>query len=101
MAWAAILVATITQFSDQSRSRVILQLIKGISRVLQKLQWYFNGTIISTFSIPVYPVLPVNFNLRLNKSVVALASVKPVTARLSSIAGISLPYWNKIPDVSE
>ena len=36
------------QFADQNRTRLILQLINGISRVPRKLTRYFNGTIIST-----------------------------------------------------
>ena len=45
------------------------QLIKGISRVLQKLLKYFNGTIISTFfSLPAAGVFPVIFILDLNDS---------------------------------
>ena len=44
-------------------------LIKGISRVLQKLLKYFNGTIISTsFSLPSLGVFPVIFILDLNDS---------------------------------
>ena len=41
----------ITQFSDQVRMRLISQLIKGISRVLQKLLKYFNDTAILTISV--------------------------------------------------
>ena len=39
----------IAQSSDLVKSRLILQLINGISKVLQKLLKYFNGTTISTF----------------------------------------------------
>ena len=39
----------ITQLSDQVKIRFILQLINGISSVLQKLLKYFNGQTISTF----------------------------------------------------
>ena len=47
----------------------MLKLIKGISRVLQKLLEYFNGTIISTsFSLPSLGVFPVIFVLDLNDS---------------------------------
>ena len=70
MPWFAILVATITQFPDQFRSRVISQLIKVIAGVFQKLLRYFNGTIISTISVPLSPVSHVNFTLRLNESVI-------------------------------
>ena len=49
--------------------RLISQLINGISRVLQKLLKYFNGTIISTsFVLPSGGVFPVIFILDLNDS---------------------------------
>ena len=49
--------------------RLTSQLIKGISRVLQKLLRYFNGTIISTyFSLSAAGVFPVIFILDLNDS---------------------------------
>ena len=69
-AWFAILVATITEFPDQFISRVISQLIKVIAGVFQKLLRYFNGTIISTISVPLSLVPHVNFTLRLNESVI-------------------------------
>ena len=47
--------------------RLTLQLVNGVSRVLQKLLRYFNGTIISTsFSLPPAGVFPVIFILDLN-----------------------------------
>ena len=47
--------------------RLISQLIKGISRVLQKLLKYFNGTIISTsFVLLSAGVFPIIFILDLN-----------------------------------
>ena len=52
------------QFEDQFRIRLIAKLIKGISRVLQDLIRYFNGTIISTsfvLSLPVFRVILFNF----------------------------------------
>ena len=49
--------------------RLTSQLIHGISRVLQKLLRYFNGTIISTsFSLPVAGAFPVILILDLNDS---------------------------------
>ena len=49
--------------------RLTSQLINGISRVLQKLLEYFNGTIISTsFVLPSAGVIPVIFILDLNDS---------------------------------
>ena len=48
--------------------RLNSQLINGISRTLQKLLKYFNGTIILTaFAIP-FPVEPVIFCLNLNEA---------------------------------
>ena len=47
--------------------RLTLQLINGISTVLQKLIKYFNGTIISTFYLlSLAGVFPVIFILDLN-----------------------------------
>ena len=51
---------------------------------------YFNSTITSTFFVPLLPVLPVNFSLRLNNSVVALGSGKSTVAPLALTAGTSL-----------
>ena len=49
--------------------RLTSQIINGISRVLQKLLKYFNGTIISTpFVLPSAGALPVIFILDLNDS---------------------------------
>ena len=74
------------------------QLIKGIPRVLQKLLKYFNGTIISTLSIlPLSPVWPVIFVLKLNESV-ALAPLKAAILPTLFTVGISLQYYHKLPD---
>ena len=49
--------------------RLTSQLINDISRVLQKLLKYFNGTAISTFIVlPAAGVFPVIFILYLNNS---------------------------------
>ena len=57
----------ITQVDDHVHIKLTSQLIKSISRVLQKLLKYFNRTIISTsFSLPPAGVLPVIFILDLN-----------------------------------
>ena len=50
-----IALAIVKQFVDQVRIKLISQLINGISRVLQKLLRYFNGTIISTSFVPSFP----------------------------------------------
>ena len=55
-----------TQFFDHFKSRVALQFINGISRVLQTVVNYFNGTIILTFAKPALLVLFVIFDLNLN-----------------------------------
>ena len=71
----ALLPSQITQFADQVRIRLISQLIKGISRVLQKLLSYFNGTAIFAFILPALLVLFKNFDLNLNdlESVISLS----------------------------
>ena len=80
----------ITQFSEQVETSSTSQLIKGISRVLQKLLKYFSGTIISTFSMsPSSLVLPIIFDLKLSES----ASLAPLNTTMSPslfTAGISL-----------
>ena len=69
----------IIQFADQSEISSTSQLIKGISRVVQKLLRYFIGTITSTPSIlPSLLVWSVFFALNLNESVV-LVAVKSIT----------------------
>ena len=50
-------------FLDNFRSRLISQLIKGISIVLQVLLRYINGTINSTFFVPSSPVWPIIFSI--------------------------------------
>ena len=50
-------------FLDNFRSRLISQLIKGISIVLQVLLRYINGTINSTFFVPSSPVSPIIFSI--------------------------------------
>ena len=62
--------------------RLISQFVNGVSRVLQKLLKYLNGTIISTCTLPAIllflllaAVLPIIFVLKLNESV-ALVPLK-------------------------
>ena len=40
-----------TQFADIVRTRLISQLVKDISRVIQNLPKHFNGTTISTSTV--------------------------------------------------
>ena len=57
----------ITQVDDHVKKRLTSQLINGISRVLQKLLKYFNGTIILiSFVLPPAGMLRVIFTLDLN-----------------------------------
>ena len=56
-----------TQFADQVRIRLILQLIKCISIVLQKLLKYFNDKAISAFKLPRSLVLAKYLALKLNE----------------------------------
>ena len=93
-------VAIRTHFDDHVKIRLTSQLMKGFSKVVQKLLKYFSGTIISTFFVPLFPVLPVIFNLKLNESV-RLSSVNSVITSLALAfqAGISLQYCHKLPVV--
>ena len=67
--------------------RLISQLIYGISRVLQKLLKYFNGSIISTFFVTLSPVEPVIFRSNLHE---ALLPGKLERAPVSVKTGSSL-----------
>ena len=59
----------ITQVDDHVKMKLTSQLINGISRVLQKLLKYFNGTIISTsFELPTAEAFSVIFISDLNDS---------------------------------
>ena len=55
------------EFSDQVRLRLTSQLIEVISRVLQKLLEYFNGTAIFAFKIPQLLDLAKTYNSNLNE----------------------------------
>ena len=84
-----------TQFADHVKISPTSQLIKGISRVLQKLLKYFDGTIISTlFILPSSSVWPVIFVLKLNESVV-LAPLKSTMLPALFTTCISLQYCHK------
>ena len=93
--------SVITQVDEQVRMRLVSQLIKGISRVLQKLLKYFSGIIISTFSMCLSSlVLPIIFDVKLNESV-SLVPSKIKILPSSFTAGISLQYCLKLSDVFE
>ena len=62
-------------FYDQIRITLISQLIKSISRVLQKLFDYINGTGISTFIVPAVLVLFDNLDLNLDDSNSAVSAL--------------------------
>ena len=76
------------QFVDQLKIRLISQLISGISRVLWKVLKYFNGTDISTFTVPVPSVLFKELYLNWNESESAVL-----------LSCSSLQYGRKLPDV--
>ena len=77
------------QFADQFKISSTSHLIKGISRVLQKLLRYFiSGTIISTSTLPaILPLLllaavwPIIFVLKSNESV----AVAPLKSTISPL----------------
>ena len=57
------------QVDDHVSLRLISQLISVISRILQKLLKYFNGTaILTSFVLPSAGFFPVNYALNLNDS---------------------------------
>ena len=56
-----------TQSTDQVTISLFSQLLKGISRVLQKLLKYFNGTAICAFIIPSSLVLAKSLDLNLKE----------------------------------
>ena len=75
----------IAQFADQVTIRLISQLIKSISRVLQKLLNYFNGTANFSFIMRTLLVLSKKFNLYFNDS-----------DSIITLFGISLENWYKV-----
>ena len=74
----------IAQFADQVTIRLISQLIKSISRVLQKLLNYFNGTANFSFIMRTLLVLSKKFNLYFNDS-----------DSIITLFGLSLENWYK------
>ena len=79
------------EFADQIRIRWISQLIKDISRILQKLLKYINGAGISTlFVLSCSGIFPIIFTLDWNDSVIAALSASP---------GSFLKSYHELPDV--
>ena len=76
--------------SDQVKMRLISQLTKDISRVLQKLHTYFNDNNISTSFVPTSAVLPINFCVNLNEELLILTAGKSAIASLASKNGLFL-----------
>ena len=62
----------------------------GISSVLQKLLRCFNGTVISTSFVPLFPVSPVISSLNLNEILLLLSLGKSVILLFLHIAASSL-----------
>ena len=76
-----------THLLDQVKMRLISQWIKGISRVLQKLLRYFNGTINSTFFVPSSSVKPVIFYLNVKEALFSVAwklAIPPAVVKAGS-----------------
>ena len=88
----------LTYFSDQVRLRLISQLIKGISRVLQKLLRYFNSSLISTCFVLSLPAWSVVFCLYLNDLLLWLTKVKSIILSLLSKHGPSQTYSHELWD---
>ena len=70
--------------------RLSSQLIKGISRVHQKLFKYFNGTIISTIFLPPSSVSAVISCFNLNEALLLLVAEKLAIAPAPVKVGSSL-----------
>ena len=78
------------QVDDHFKITLISQVIKVISRVLQKLLKYFDGTaIVTSFVLPSAGILPVIFILGLNNS------------ESAKLAFGSLKYGHKHKDIFE
>ena len=71
--WLSIALAIIKQFADQVKMRSVLQLIKSISRALQKFD-----VLTSFFSS--FPIRPVIFCLNLNKALLLSSRKLIITA---------------------
>ena len=84
--WFTLAVEIKRQFTDQVRIWLISQLINGISRALWKLPRYFNGTIILRYFVPLFPVLPVTFDLKL-KDLLVLTTLNLTIPPLAFAAG--------------
>ena len=78
-----------TQFAEQVRIRLISQLIKGISRVLQKLPKYFNDNHFHIYSTNITRIV--------FKSWLHINGLETVI----SSSGSSLQFCHKLPDVFE
>ena len=75
---------------EQVRIRLISQLIYIISRVIQKLLEYFNGTLILAFFVSSFLVLLAIFVLNLNEALLLLLAGKSAIAPLTPKNGSSL-----------
>ena len=71
--WLFAVPATIIDFLGHFKQRVISQLTKGISSVLEKLLRYFNRTIILTSFVLLFPVCPVVSRSNLNETLLLSA----------------------------
>ena len=88
--WPAIRLSIIKHLLDQVRIRLISQLINSISRVLLKLPKHFNGSLILTFFVPLFPFLSASFVLNLKEALLLLLSGKSAIAPLAFTNGSSL-----------
>lgn len=78
------------QFADQVRIRLSLQLIKSISRIIQKLFKCFDGKVISLFRVPTLLVLFKNLDLNLNNTEFVIGSFST-----------SLQTWHRLSNAFE
>ena len=97
--WFWMAPASMKQFADPVRTRLVSQSVNDILRFPQKLLIYFNGSIFWTSYVPLFPVWPAIPCLHLNE-VLSVLSGKSIMAPLSSKPGSSL-CSHKLPDVLE
>ena len=80
---------------------LISQLLKGISRVFQKLRKYFNVTaFVTSFVLPAGGSFSYYFYLEFKRNKALLSGNLTILSLLSK-DGLSLKYYHKLPDIFE
>ena len=87
--------------AGQVRIKLNSQSINSISRVLQKLLKCFNDTLVLTFFIPSFSILPDIFVFNFKKALLILSAGKSAISPFLFKNRSSPQYCHKIPDVLE